>query len=140
MRPASASRTVRLEIVLDGELHDPGADVGLNLTERTTVQGGIGSTACDTHGTRIQEVRPILDVERFGANFEVLLFPDPEAARQGHIDVEVTWALQVVDTHVSKGAIGRIGKRRRAHPTINVLVCAVRIWQHLVGTLCANSG
>src|SRR5580698_4836370 len=110
-----------LKHVLHGELHDPGLDVGLNLAEGAAVQGRIGAAAGDTNRTWIQEISAILNIERFRADFEVLLFPDMELARQGNVHVEVTGTFQVIDSQVTEGARGRRGKRLRVHPAIDGL-------------------
>src|SRR5580692_7189765 len=64
------SRHKQSECVFDGELHDPRTDIRQDLAKGAAVQ----------RRRRVQEIRLVLNVERFGAYLEALAFPHSESA------------------------------------------------------------
>src|ERR1700722_7537879 len=127
-----------LKHVLYGELHDPGTHVRLNLAESAAIQGRIGRAARETGSARIQEIRTILNVERFSANLRVLMFLYRESTGQRNIDVEVAWAHQVVGAQVTQSTGSRVRKRLGIDITINRPHGAVRVRIYLVWTLAGG--
>src|SRR5581483_7196754 len=107
------------KIVLYGELHDARLHVGLDLTKRAAVERRVGGAAGDPDRTGIQEIGAVLDVEGFGADFEVLLLLDPELARQRNVNVEVTGTFQVVVAKVAERTGGRRSECVHAHPAVD---------------------
>src|SRR5439155_21302336 len=117
-----------LEEVLQRELHDPRVARRRHLTERIAVE----------IGGRIIEVNRVGHIECFGAELNLLSFPQLERSGESHVELPRSRTENAAAAHTAEGTERREPECRRAH----VIACgfvAVRVETDLVHALVSRA-